>query len=118
MEDIKHIHFRVRHWVVWWFYIGIACGLVAVVNVLFRDLTRAQDHVILIAGIAFWALGGFVCWASDSVHWQEPPRPVHPHDEAQPVLLLVSDSTAGVLNRQWQRHDIRDAASHFHVRHP
>ena len=118
MRNLKHIHIRVRQWVVWWFYVGIVSGLVAVVNILFRNLTRPQDHVILIVGIAFWAFGGFVCWASDSIHWQELPRPAHPHEDAHAVLLLVSDSTAAVLNRQWQRHDIRDAVLRFHVHHP
>ena len=62
-----HIHLRIHHWVLWWFYVGVVCGVVAMVNIFTRDLSRSQDHIILLFGIIFWALGGVVCWATDSV---------------------------------------------------
>lgn len=117
MEKAKHIHLSVRQWVVWWFYIGIIAGVVALVNILFRDLTRSQDHVILVVGIAFWAFGGFVCWASDSVRWQYRP-PSRPPGERHLVQVRVGEFTAAVLDRQWQRHDLRDAVFHSHPHHP
>jgi hypothetical protein len=52
-----YFHFRVHHWVLWWFYVGIACGVVALVNILFRELTRTQETVILAIGVFFG------CWA-------------------------------------------------------
>lgn len=64
---MAHIHIHVRRWVLWWFYVGIVCGAVAVVNILFRDLTRMQDKIILVVGIVHWVLGGIVCWASDGI---------------------------------------------------
>ena len=27
-----HLHLRIHHWVLWWFFIGAVCGLIAVVN--------------------------------------------------------------------------------------
>jgi hypothetical protein len=64
---MSHIHVHVRRWVLWWSYVGIVCGAVALVNILFRDLTRTQDKVILILGVLHWVLGGIVCWAYDGV---------------------------------------------------
>ncbi|HXP84608.1 MAG TPA: hypothetical protein VN841_07815 [Bryobacteraceae bacterium] len=69
-----HIHLRIHHWVLWWFYVGIVCGVIAMVNIFTRDLTRLQDHIILLVGIIFWALGGVVSWASEGIqHGQSPP---------------------------------------------
>ena len=53
-----HIHLRVHHWVLWWFYVGVACGAVALVNFLVRDLTRTQERVIVAMGMLFWPAGG------------------------------------------------------------
>lgn len=62
-----HVHLRIHHWVLWWMYVGIVCGVVAMVNIFTRNLTRTQDHVILLLGIIFWALGGVVCWATEGI---------------------------------------------------
>jgi amino acid transporter len=70
-----NIHIRIHHWVLWWLCIGIVVGVVALVNILFRNLTRTQDHVILIVGMIHWILGGFVCWAFDGAHIQNSPPP-------------------------------------------
>lgn len=58
---------RVHPWVRWWFYVGVICGAVALANIFFRDLTRAQERVILLLGVIFWVLGGLVCWAWEGV---------------------------------------------------
>jgi hypothetical protein len=54
------------------------CGVVALVNIFTRDLTRSQDHIILLVGIIFWVLGGVVSWASESVEHQRPSGPGQP----------------------------------------
>lgn len=113
---IVHIHLRLHHWVLWWFYVGVACGAVALVNIFMRELTRSQDHAILAIGILFWALGGAVCWASEAIQWQEPPTS-HRHGEATPAQGPIADSTPDVLNRQWQRYAVRDVAARLGSHH-
>ena len=78
-----YLHFRVHHWVVWWFYVGIACGVVALVNVLFRDLTRTQETVILVIGVLFWLLGGLVCYAYEGIQLMVKPQQQPPHLETR-----------------------------------
>ncbi len=79
-----YIHVKIHRWVLWWFYIGIVCGVIAVVNILTRNLTRLQDHVILIVGAVHWALGGVVCWAFDGVRIHEAPPPSTQTDGKRP----------------------------------
>ena len=31
-----HFRVRIRHWVAWWFYVGVVCGVIALVNILGR----------------------------------------------------------------------------------
>jgi hypothetical protein len=69
-----HIHLRIHHWVLWWFGVGIVCGVVALVNIFSRDLTRVQDRIVLAIGVLFWLLGGLVCYAYDSVEIEEHSR--------------------------------------------
>ena len=64
---MSHLHVHVRRWVVWWIYIGIVCGAIALVNILMRNLTHTQDDVILVLGAVHWLLGGLVCWTFDGV---------------------------------------------------
>jgi Na+/melibiose symporter-like transporter len=66
---IHHLH--IQRWVVWWFYVGLVCGVVAMVNVFTRDMTRSQDHLILLVGIIFWVLGGVVSWAAEGIEHHE-----------------------------------------------
>lgn len=65
----------IHRWVLWWFYVGIVCGAVALVNILFRNVTQAQERLILAVGIIFWLLGGLVCWASGGIRIEKPPQP-------------------------------------------
>ncbi|MCU1238217.1 MAG: hypothetical protein JWP63_6184 [Candidatus Solibacter sp.] len=71
-----HYNIRVRRWVAWWFFVGIICGGIALANIFGRDLTGAQEKVLLLIGALHWVLGGIVCWAFDSVQIREtPPEP-------------------------------------------
>ncbi len=63
---------HVRRWVVWWFYVGVVCGVVALANIFFRHFTRTEDEVILLLGVLHWILGGLVCWAWEGVTLEKP----------------------------------------------
>jgi hypothetical protein len=62
-----HIHIRVHRWVLWWFYVGVVCGAVAVINILSRNLSRGQEEFILVIGVLFWVLGGLLCYACEGI---------------------------------------------------
>jgi len=68
------VRVRIHRWVVWWFYVGIVCGVVALINILGRsDLSRAQERIILLIGVVHWVLGGLVCYFFDAVRIEEGP---------------------------------------------
>ena len=70
-----HLHqFHVRHWVLWWFCVGVVLGLIAVVYILERHLQRAQDATLVIFFAVFWALSGVVCYAIDDAESRFPPH--------------------------------------------
>ena len=69
-----HIHVRIHHWVIWWIFVGIACGAVVLANILFRDLTRSQERVLLAVGVLHWVLGGLVCYACEGIQMEPPPE--------------------------------------------
>jgi hypothetical protein len=71
---MRIIHLRVQRWVILWIYVGVVCGAIAVVNILGHHVTRAEDRLFLIVGVAHWLLGGIVCWAFEGVK-VEPERP-------------------------------------------
>ena len=76
---MAHIHIRIHRWVVWWLALGVLFGAIALVNILFRELSRTQDKIILAVGILHWVLGGVVCWAFEGVRVEIPPSPgTHP----------------------------------------
>lgn len=78
-----HIRARIHRWVLWWFYVGVVCGGVALVNILGRDLSRTQERIILLLGVFHWALGGLLCWACDGIQIEEShPRPNSKHSIA------------------------------------
>jgi hypothetical protein len=56
-----------HRWVLWWFNVGVVCGVVAVVNIVGRDLSRTQEDIILLIGALHWLLGGLVCYACDAI---------------------------------------------------
>ena len=79
------INVRIRPWVIWWFYVGVFCGGIALANILGRDLTPSQDRVLLLIGALHWILGGLVCWAFESVKFQSPePPPGRPQTAVAP----------------------------------
>ena len=78
-----HIHLRIHHWVLWWFNVGVVLGVIAVVNILMRDLTRSQERGILILGLLFWVLGGFVCHAFEAIRIVTPREHHHPESTKQ-----------------------------------
>ena len=53
---------------------GVVGGVIALINIFTRDLTRTQERVILIMGVLFWVLGGLVCHAYDGVQIEKPRR--------------------------------------------
>jgi hypothetical protein len=65
-----HIHLRVHRWVVSWFIVGIFLGAIAIINIVFRDLSRTQDRTILIVGALNWLLGGIVCYGYGGIRIQ------------------------------------------------
>jgi hypothetical protein len=72
---VNHIHIRIHRWVIWWLCLGVVFGAIALVNILFRDLTRSQDKLILVVGIVHWVLGGVVCWAFEGIKISSAPQP-------------------------------------------
>jgi len=90
-----HIHVRIHHWVLWWFYLGVICGAVAIVNILFRNLTRSQEQVILAVGVLFWVLGGIACYGYEGVkieqRHQSPPHDQPPKTMPQEEWHPASD---------------------------
>jgi hypothetical protein len=69
---VSHIHLRIHRWVVWWFYIGLIGGIVALVNILGWHLTRSEEETLIVLGIMHWFLGGFICWALEGIQFQPP----------------------------------------------
>jgi hypothetical protein len=82
---VNHIHIRIHRWVIWWLCLGIVFGVIALVNILFRDLTRVQDKVILIVGVVHWVLGGVVCWAFEGIRISTAPPPEHSYSSPDEV---------------------------------
>ncbi len=78
-----HIRARIHRWVFWWFYVGIACGIVAVTNILERDLERSQIIFILLVGVLFWGLGGLVCYVCEGISIEAPHGP--PVHRTEPI---------------------------------
>ncbi len=70
-----HVHVKIRHWVMWWFYLGVVCGVIALVNIFFRDLSPVDIKLVLIFGVLHWVLGGVVCYCFDGVKIEKPVRP-------------------------------------------
>ena len=62
-----HIHLRVHPWVLWWFWLGVILGGVAILNILSRNLSREQEMFLLLVGGANWILGGVICYAIEGV---------------------------------------------------
>ena len=83
-HSVIHVH----RWVLWWAYVGIACGIVALVNIIFRHLTHAQENVILILGVVNWAMGGLICWATEGIRVEKESSLGPPRKPAPPARIL------------------------------
>src|SRR4051794_1813691 len=97
-----HIHVRMHRWVLWWIYLGVAGGVVALANILFRDPTRTQDKIILVAGIAHWVLGGLVCYAYDAIRIEDSSR--------KPVRVEPSQARERRISRAGEREEWHPAS--------
>lgn len=89
-----HYRLHFRRWVLWWIYVGIVCGAVALVNVLFRDLSPLQIAVVAGMGVIFWTLGGIVAYGYGGVRIvPQPPLRLIPelHDWPQQEWHAASD---------------------------
>jgi hypothetical protein len=81
---VPEIHVRIQRWVVWWVSLGFAGGLIAVANMIGRDLSHEQENVLLAVGILHWLLGGLVCWELGAVQ-------VKSLDESSPPPAVASE---------------------------
>jgi hypothetical protein len=80
-----HFHVRIHHWVVWWFFVGVICGAVALINILGRNLSRSQEDFVLLMGALFWLLGGLLCYGYGGIELQSPPpASEHPAQTIKP----------------------------------
>lgn len=67
-----HFHLHVKHWVVVWFWMGIVCGVVAMVNIFARNLSPEDIKLALFFGIDFWVIGGLACYGFEGVRIEQP----------------------------------------------
>ena len=86
-----HIHLRIQRWVVWWFYVGVVCGVIALSIIVGHQFTRAQEETLLLLGVAHWLLGGVICWAFESVR-------VEPRHSSAPPAQKTPKIT---VEREW-----------------
>jgi hypothetical protein len=75
-----YLHVRIHRWALWWFYIGLVLGAVALINILFRDLTRMQDRFVLAVGVMNWVLGGVVCYCLGGIRIKNSRGPAKTND--------------------------------------
>lgn len=69
-----HIHVRLHHGVLVWFYVGVVCGAIALANILDRNLSSTAIKWILVIGVLHWLIGGILCYAWDAVRIEVPSR--------------------------------------------
>ncbi len=75
------VHLRIHRWVIWWFWLGVVCGAVAILNIVTRNLTKSNELVILFIGVMNWVLGGVICWGF-GIQIVQPSPPASPTKEA------------------------------------
>ena len=66
------LHLRVHHWVFDWFVIGVICGAVVLVNVVFRKPSADDIALSLFFGGLYWIIGGVVCYVLEAVRFEPP----------------------------------------------
>jgi uncharacterized protein with PQ loop repeat len=115
---------RVHHWALWWFYVGVACAVVAVVNILFRKLTPTQETITLILAVLYWCLGGLVCWALEGIQVEKKASLRKP---ASPVIMARDKEwhsasefrlpgTGKALLQFPYKHGTRETLAHYGLR--
>jgi hypothetical protein len=57
-----YLRVRIHRWALWWLYVGVVVGAVALINILLRNLTREQEEFVLAVGALNWVLGGVICY--------------------------------------------------------
>lgn len=67
-----HLHIRIHRWLLWWFTIGVVVGIVAVINILFRNLPRQEEEIVVAIGALNWVLLGIVCYGYGAVRIERP----------------------------------------------
>ena len=74
MDFQIRVHYvQVHRWVLWWFWLGVILGAIALANILLRDLPRTQEQILLGVGVIHWLLGGIVCYAVEGIRFEKPP---------------------------------------------
>lgn len=69
-----HIHVRIHHGALVWFYVGVVCGAIALANIFGRNLSSTAIQWILVIGVLHWVIGGILCYAWDAVRIEMPGR--------------------------------------------
>jgi hypothetical protein len=78
------IRLRFHRWVIWWLYVGIIGGAIAITNLLAHHFTAAQDRILILMGAAHWILGGIVCWVFEGVQIEtQPESPATPIENSR-----------------------------------
>jgi hypothetical protein len=118
---------RIHHWVLWWLFLGVACGVAAVVNIVFGNPSRLQEAIILILGVLFWCLGGLVCWAFDGIRVEKKVRPAR---KLEPLVINTRDKEwhsasefrlpgtgKALLRFPYEHRSSRETLAHYALRH-
>jgi len=63
----------------WWMVFGIVCGVVALTNILERNLSHAQERILIGIGVWNWILGGLICYAYEGVQIEKSAE-MHHHE--------------------------------------
>jgi hypothetical protein len=119
-----HFHLHLQHWVVWWFYVGIVCGAVALANILFRHLSETQIKLVLVFGVLHWVMGGVICYCAEGVKLMPPPgRAAQPPASVAPLDVewhpasdfLLPGSRKSILPTAYWRSHMSRGATHFPI---
>ena len=88
MKAFLHLRVRIHRWVLWWMVFGVVCGVVALTNILERNLSHAQERILIGIGIWNWILGGLICYAYEGVQIE---KSAERHQEVEPKGLQHPD---------------------------
>jgi hypothetical protein len=106
---------RFHRWVVWWFGLGVFGGILALGNIFLLDLTRQDERVILLFGLAHWLLGGLVCWALEGVKL-ETERQTQDLVSGKPTTDMVEEPKQNVASDLIARQNRQMSPRHSRLR--